>query len=189
MLLGIDHDRLEGAAADMAAHTVLFPADYDAEFDALFGAQPRYIPDPTVYVSVPDDPAMAPPGCQAWFVLVNAPRTDQVALAPEDYGDHVLAVMARRGVDVRGAILTRTLRTPHDLEASTATPGGAIYGTSSNGPMAAFLRPANVGPADGLYLVGGSSHPGGGLPLVLMSARIVAEAMAKGILADALATK
>ena len=53
------------------------------------------------------------------------------------------------------------------------TPGGSIYGTSSNGALAAFLRPANRSPVDGLFLVGGSSHPGGGLPLVTLSAEIV----------------
>ena len=85
--------------------------------------------------------------------------------------------MARRGVDLRDRIVLREERTPADLQRDTLTPGGAIYGTSSNGPLAAFLRPANNGPAEGLYLVGGSAHPGGGLPLVLMSARIVADAV------------
>jgi phytoene dehydrogenase-like protein len=69
----------------------------------------------------------------------------------------------------------QVIRTPADLEASVRAPGGAIYGTSSNGSRAAFQRPANQSPITGLYLVGGSSHPGGGLPLVGMSAEIVAE--------------
>ena len=64
--------------------------------------------------------------------------------------------------------------TPADLEERTGAVGGAIYGTSSNGATAAFLRPANRSPVPGLYLVGGSSHPGGGLPLVALSAQIVA---------------
>ena len=63
------------------------------------------------------------------------------------------------------------MRTPADLETATATPGGAIYGT----PTHRLLRPANRGPVRGLYLVGGSSHPGGGLPLVAISGRIVAD--------------
>jgi phytoene dehydrogenase-like protein len=71
-------------------------------------------------------------------------------------------------------VLWREVRTPADLEAATRAPGGSIYGTSSNGPRAAFLRPANRGPVPGLFLVGGSSHPGGGLPLVGLSAEIVA---------------
>ncbi|MFZ9283911.1 MAG: phytoene desaturase, partial [Candidatus Nanopelagicales bacterium] len=60
-----------------------------------------------------------------------------------------------------------------------AAPGGSIYGSSSNGAMSAFLRPSNIGSVSGLYLVGGSSHPGGGLPLVGLSARIVAQLIGK----------
>ena len=67
---------------------------------------------------------------------------------------------------------------PADFAARYRSPGGAIYGTSSNGRRAAFLRPGNRGAVRGLYLVGGSSHPGGGLPLVAMSARIVASMIA-----------
>jgi phytoene dehydrogenase-like protein len=59
-------------------------------------------------------------------------------------------------------------------DAHAGSPGGSIYGTSSNGTRAAFLRPANASPVRGLFLVGGSSHPGGGLPLVALSAAIVA---------------
>ena len=92
----------------------------------------------------------------------------------ESYADRVLAVMAARGLDLGDRLLWREVRTPADLERETRSPGGAIYGTSSNGARAAFLRPANRSPVPGLFLVGGSSHPGGGLPLVGMSAAIVA---------------
>jgi phytoene dehydrogenase-like protein len=84
-------------------------------------------------------------------------------------------VLAARGLDVRDRVLWREVRTPADLERSTGSPGGAIYGTSSNGTRAAFLRPANASPVPGLFLVGGSAHPGGGLPLVGLSAAIVAK--------------
>ena len=83
--------------------------------------------------------------------------------------------MAERGVDVRDRIVNMVIRTPADIEQETQSPGGAIYGTSSNGVRSAFLRPGNRSPVTGLYLVGGSAHPGGGLPLVGMSAAIVAE--------------
>jgi phytoene dehydrogenase-like protein len=83
--------------------------------------------------------------------------------------------MAERGLDVRDRVLWREIRTPADLERDTRAVGGSIYGTSSNGARAAFLRPANRSPVPGLFLVGGSAHPGGGLPLVGLSAAIVAE--------------
>ena len=83
--------------------------------------------------------------------------------------------MAARGLDVRDRLLWQEIRTPADLERPTRSPGGAIYGTSSNGARAAFLRPANRSPVPGLFLVGGSAHPGGGLPLVGLSAAIVAD--------------
>ena len=170
-------------------HQVLFAEDYDEEFDAVFGrgGPPRPVARPTVYVAAPDDPAIVPgPGTGAWFVLVNAPRHDPApgsrtgidwdspGLAAS-YADDVLAVLASRGLDVRDRVRHRTVLTPADLERATLTPGGSIYGTSSNGARAAFLRPANRSPVPGLYLVGGSSHPGGGLPLVMLSARIVAD--------------
>jgi phytoene desaturase len=174
---------LRGRTPDLGHHTVLFPRDYDAEFDAVFGREAQPVTDPTVYVCAPDDPAMRPDGDEAWFVLVNAPRhgtgrasVDWTAQGMADaYADRVLAVLADRGLDVRDRLLWREVRTPADLEHATRSPGGAIYGTSSNGARSAFLRPANRSPVPGLFLVGGSAHPGGGLPLVGLSAAIVAD--------------
>jgi phytoene desaturase len=172
---------LRGRTPGLRHHTVLFPDRYDDEFDAIFGREPRPVDDPTVYISAPDDPALRPDDeHEAWFVLVNAPPqgagTDWTAPGAADrYADRVLAVMAARGLDVRDRVLWREIRTPADLERATGTPGGSIYGTSSNGARAAFLRPANRSPVGGLFLVGGSSHPGGGLPLVGLSAAIVSE--------------
>lgn len=164
------------------AHRVYFPADHHAEFDAVFGPHPRPVPDPTVYVHAPDDAAMRPDDrAEGWFLLVNAPPhapgrgVDWDTPGRADaYADRVLAVLAERGEDVRDRIRWREVRTPADLERSTGAPGGAIYGTASHGPRAALLRPSNRSPVRGLYLVGGSAHPGGGLPLVLHSAEIVA---------------
>ena len=72
-------------------------------------------------------------------------------------------------------VLWRELRSPADLERSTRAPGGSIYGSSSNGARAAFQRPANQSPIPDLYLVGGSAHPGPGMPMVLMSGWIAAD--------------
>jgi phytoene desaturase len=174
---------VRGRTRDLAHHTVLFPRDYDAEFDAVFGGPAAPVADPTVYVCSPGDAAMRPDGHEAWFVLVNAPRhgigrgaVDWAAPGIAGaYADRVLQVLAERGLDVRDRLLWREVRTPADLEHATRSPGGAIYGTSSNGARSAFLRPANRSPVPGLFLVGGSAHPGGGLPLVGLSAAIVAD--------------
>jgi phytoene desaturase len=176
---------LRGRTPDLAHHTVLFPRDYDAEFDAVFGRRAGPVEDPAVYISAPDDPAMRPDGQEGLFVLVNAARHSSaggpgaidwtVPGRADGYADRVLAVLAERGLDVRDRVLWREVRTPADLEQATRAPGGAIYGTSSHGARAAFLRPANRGAVPGLFLVGGSAHPGGGLPLVAMSAAIVAD--------------
>jgi phytoene dehydrogenase-like protein len=113
--------------------------------------------------------------------MVNAPAHDpdrgvdwDAPGLRERYTRHVLDVLAARGVDVADRLRFVETMTPADLERRTGAPGGAIYGTASHGPRAALRRPSNRSPVPGLYLVGGSSHPGGGIPLVLMSAEIVA---------------
>ncbi|MGI8576235.1 MAG: phytoene desaturase family protein [Egibacteraceae bacterium] len=173
LLLGV-----RGKTPGLAHHNVLFPPDYDAEFEALFGPSPRPVADPTLYVAIPPDPAVAPPGHEAWFVLVNAPVHGRIdwrdPVLVKRYARHLLGLLAARGVDVRDRLTVRRVLSPADLEARTGAVGGAIYGTASHGPGAAFLRPANRTPVPGLWLVGGSSHPGGGLPLVTWSAELVA---------------
>ncbi len=176
---------VQGRTPGLTHNNVWFPEHYDPEFDAIFGRHARPVDDPTIYACVPDDPTMRPPGCEAWFVLVNAPRHSPGGQVPgtidwdtpgraDAYAEQVLSQLARRGTDIRDRVLWSHLRTPADLERATGAPGGAIYGTSSNGTRAAFLRPQNAAPIRGLFLVGGSAHPGGGLPLVGMSAEIVA---------------
>jgi phytoene desaturase len=177
LLLGV-----RGRTPELAHHTVFFPRDYDAEFDAVFGGRAfpaRPADDPAVFVTAADDPAARPDGYEAWFVLVNAAPhgsgpacVDWNAAAPA-YADRVLDVLAERGADVRDRLVFRDVLTPADLEAATRSPGGAIYGTATHG-LTGLLRPPNRGSVGNLFLVGGSVHPGGGLPLVMLSAKIVA---------------
>lgn len=176
---------LKGKTPGIAHHNVWFPNNYDAEFDAIFGRNPQPVSDPTIYVCSPDDPLMRPNAdSESWFILVNAPRHeptgrngvnwDAAGLA-DSYSKRILEILAQRGTDIRNRIDFMEVNTPADLERSTRAPGGSIYGTSSNGVNAAFNRPANKSPIEGLFLVGGSSHPGGGLPLVGMGAEITAD--------------
>ena len=176
MLLGV-----RGRTPNLAHHNVLFPASYDAEFDAVFGDPAAPVSDPTIYISCPDDPAVRPDGHEAWFVLVNAPRHGTGRGAVDwssaelsgSYAGRLLGLLANRGLPVADRLVFSHVITPADLARATRAPGGAIYGTSSNGARSAFLRPPNRSGVRGLFLVGGSTHPGGGLPLVVLSARIV----------------
>jgi phytoene desaturase len=165
---------VEGRTPGVAHHNVWFPADYDAEFDGLFARDPQPLADPAIYACVPDDPLMRPDGAEAWFMLINAPAGMDWAGRDEQYADHILEVLAGRGVELRPRLRWREIRTPTDLEQGTLSPGGSIYGMSSNGRLSTVLRPGNRGPVNGLFLVGGSVHPGGGLPLVGLGAEIVA---------------
>ena len=168
MLAGV-----RGRTPGLAHHNVWFSPSYAAEYDALDHGRAAH--DPTIYacVSSVTDPAQAPRGDENWFLLVNVPPGPLPA--QEAYAGVVFDRLAARGVDLRHRLAFTELITPSDLQARYRAEGGSIYGTSSNGRRAAFLRPANRSPHPGLYLVGGSSHPGGGLPLVATSGRIVAE--------------
>jgi phytoene desaturase len=163
---------VRGTTPGVGHHNVWFGGNERAEFDDL--AAGRMAADPTIYAAVPSvtDRSVAAPGCESWSLIVTAPAG--IRLDPAAARDRVLSLLAARGVDLRPRIEWSDVITPLQLAARTRAPAGAIYGTSSDGRRAAFLRPANAGARRGLYLVGGSSHPGGGLPLVLTSARIVA---------------
>lgn len=175
LLLGV-----EGEFPRLAHHNIFFSADYPGEFDAIFrqGVPPA---EPTIYVAITSrsDPGHAPPGCENWFVLVNAPPVgpgfnwEQQASA---YRERVLARLAAFGLDVRGRIRAEQMLTPLDLARQTGAWRGALYGVSSNNMFTAFRRPSNRAPdVNGLYFVGGTTHPGGGVPMVMLSGRLGAQ--------------
>jgi phytoene desaturase len=170
----------------LAHHTILFPDDYDAEFDAIFTKKVP-VGKPTIYICAPHDPTMVKSeGHEALFVLVNAPRHSENPNEgfnwsdkdfAQKYANTIIDQIEAQGISIRDRLDVLEIRTPLDLQNSVNAPGGSIYGTSSNGPRAAFLRAKNRSPLKNLYLVGGSAHPGGGLPLVGLSAEIVANAV------------
>jgi phytoene dehydrogenase-like protein len=183
LLLGL---RPDPSATPLSHHTILFPEDYDAEFDAIFTTHTP-VKNPTIYLCAPHDETMVKePGAQSIFVLVNAPIHDLTGNAGwnwndesfnRDYANSIIDQIEAQGISIRDRLEVLEIRTPADLERSVSAPGGAIYGTSSNGAKSAFLRARNRSPLKGLYCVGGSAHPGGGLPLVGLSAEIVANAI------------
>jgi phytoene dehydrogenase-like protein len=164
---------LRGREPDRAHHAITFPAHYDAEFDDVF-VHRRPVRDPTVYVSAPvaTDSGEAPADHDSWFVLVNAPAVGAAA----DWDAAEEELIDRLGV--RDRIVARASRTPADLERETGAVGGAIYGAAPHGRLGTLRRPPNaVRGVRGLWLVGGTTHPGGGLPLVALGGKIVADAV------------
>ncbi|ASY18433.1 putative phytoene desaturase [Candidatus Planktophila versatilis] len=181
LLLGLK----PSTAEPLAHHTILFPENYDLEFESIFTSKTP-VEKPTIYICAPRDPLMVKDaGHEAWFVLVNAPRHDSYeggfdwsdAEFNQRYAHSIINQIEAAGIAVRDRLEVLEIRTPLDLQESVHAPGGSIYGSSSNGARSAFSRAKNRSPINGLYLVGGSAHPGGGLPLVGLSAEIVANAI------------
>ncbi|GAB4402631.1 MAG: phytoene desaturase family protein [Microscillaceae bacterium] len=164
----------------LTLHNIFFSQDYQAEFASMFESQWIH-PDPTVYlnISAKEAPEDAPPGCENWFVMVNAPNN-----AGQDW-DKLIA-QVRRSVlkklsrllqtDLEALIEVEQVLDPRRIEQKTSSVQGALYGNSSNNRFAAFLRHANYSSrVKGLYFCGGSVHPGGGIPLSLLSAKIATD--------------
>ncbi|WP_084963881.1 phytoene desaturase family protein [Thermoactinospora rubra] len=173
---------VEGRTPGLAHHSIVFSADYEQEFGDIFDRRrpPR---DPTVYIgcSAVDDSSQAPEGAENWVMLVNVPAGDPGGwpVGPEAYRDLVLERLAGRGHDLAGRLRFVDMFTPADIRDRYDAWGGAVYGTAYRGRLAPFLRPGNRGPRRGLYLVGGSTHPGGGLPMVALGGRMVARMVAE----------
>lgn len=181
LLLGV-----RGTYPQLAHHNAFLAADLDAEFTSIFDRQ-RPADDPTIGVACQTvtDPTKAPPDCANLFVMTNPPALsgafDWRTEAPH-YREIVLSKLERMGLTgLRENILVEQMWTPIDLAERYGAYRGAIYGLSSNGGRQAFLRPPQVSPdVKGLYFVGGSTHPGGGLPLCALSGTNVARKIAGG---------
>lgn len=179
MLLGVETATHPATAPALAHHNIFFSADYRREFHQIFkqGVPPD---DPTIYLAITSktDMADAPAGHENWFLLVNAPPLgEQFNWQAQSgrYRDRVLAKLATYGLDVDGRIRSKHIFTPQDLARHTGAWRGALYGASANSPFTAFRRPHNrAADFKGLYFAGGTTHPGGGVPMVMLSGRVAA---------------
>ena len=161
-------------------HNIFFSEDYAAEFAAIFNTKKLY-QDPTVYVNISSKSVStdAPVGKENWFVMINAPHNtgqDWTALA-QPLREWVITKLNRNlNTDIAPLIEEEWVMTPDIIEERTQSYLGALYGASSNDKMAAFLRHPNFSrEISNLYFCGGSVHPGGGIPLCLLSAKIVSD--------------
>lgn len=168
----------------LAHHNIFFSRNYRQEFGQIFE---QLVPphDPTIYVAITSksDSAHAPEGCENWFVLLNMPYLTEAVhwkKALPQVRALTLEKLRRFGFDLEGAIEQEDVITPEDFYRLYRSNRGSIYGISSNSRSAAFKRPPNRSrELRGLYFAGGSTHPGGGIPLVMLSGKIAAELIAE----------
>ena len=169
---------------ELGVHNVFFSSNYEREFEAIFDR--RVCPeDPTIYINITSkvSPEDAPAGGENWFILLNAPHNSgqnwpQAARHARrrivERLENLLAKPVEKHIEVEETM------TPVDIEADTGSTYGSLYGICSNSPLAAFHRHPNRSRRyRGLYFCGGSAHPGGGMPLAVLSGRIASQLVEK----------
>jgi phytoene dehydrogenase-like protein len=165
---------------ELGVHNIFFTKDYQAEFDSIF-KQATLFEDPTVYVHISSKvaPEDAPAGGENWFVLINAPADsgqDWDALVQRCRQQVIDKINRTLGINLEDYLVAEDYLDPRRIESRTSSAGGALYGNASNNKFAAFLRHPNYRSAiKNMYWIGGSVHPGGGIPLCLSSAKIAAK--------------
>lgn len=162
-------------------HNILFSENYKEEFDHIF-RKGTVSEDPTIYIHVSSKLVKedAPEGKENWFVMVNVPSNSGQSwdsMRPIIRQNIIEKINRMLKTDISNLIEEEDYLDPIRIEERTSSHAGALYGASSNDRMAAFFRHPNFSNVKGLYFVGGSVHPGGGIPLCLLSAKIATEAV------------
>jgi len=175
---------IENSFDALDLHNIFFSDDYQKEFEAIFEHQ-TVCDDPTIYINITskDVPSDAPEGCENWFVMINTPADhgQDWDIMVNKLREVVISRLSKElGTPIEPLIACEEVLTPPLIQEKTQSHLGALYGASSNSSMAAFLRHPNFSNRiKNLYFCGGSVHPGGGIPLCLLSAKIVDELIPK----------
>jgi len=175
---------IQKSFSELELHNIFFSDDYQEEFKAIFEHH-TVCNDPTIYINITskDIPSDAPKGSENWFVMINTPADhgqDWDAMVIKLKGLILSKLSKELGTPIEPLIECEEVLTPPKIQKKTQSHLGALYGASSNNSMAAFLRHPNFSNRiKNLYFCGGSVHPGGGIPLCLLSAKIVDELIPK----------
>lgn len=164
----------------LGLHNILFSGRYKEEFDSMFD-RGDIIDDPTIYINISSkyEKPDAPSGCENWFVMINAPHHEHQNW--DEISRRVRKSVIRKlnrilEVDIEPLIEVEKIWTPEGIQQDTLSYQGALYGNASNSQFSAFLRHPNFSSSiDNLFFCGGSVHPGGGIPLALLSGKITSE--------------
>ncbi|UZO81903.1 phytoene desaturase family protein [Aquimarina sp. ERC-38] len=165
---------------ELDLHNIFFSKYYKEEFDAIFN-QKTISNDPTVYINITSKNEIedAPTGCENWFVMINVPgNTGQNwdELINTTRKNCLRKINRMLQTDIEPLIATEEILDPRSIESKTQSYQGSLYGSSSNNKFAAFLRHPNFSQKiKNLFFCGGSVHPGGGIPLCLLSGKIVSD--------------
>ena len=128
-------------------------------------------------------PNDSPDGCENWYVMVNSPYNDKQdweKIKVQLKNNIIKKINKSLGVKIEKYIVEERIISPVDIESSTNSHKGSLYGTSSNNIYSAFLRHPNFSTKiSNLYFCGGSVHPGGGIPLCIMSGKIISDIVNK----------
>lgn len=175
---------VKGIYPELETHNILFSENYRKEFEDIFVK--KIIPeDPTIYIYISSkfNKTDAPNDCENWFVMVNTPYDSgqnwdkQINITRNRVINKIKSYL---NIDLTEKIIFEERLDPVKLQANTSSWKGSIYGISSNSKSAAFLRQNNKSKTiKSLYFCGGSAHPGGGIPLVILSGKIAAELIEK----------
>ena len=161
-------------------HNIFFSNDYKKEFQSIFEKKSIFS-DPTVYINITskDVKGDAPDNCENWFVMINSPNDsgqDWDNMIEEVKSNILKKINRLLNIELEDYIEYEKVYTPKTIESNTQSYMGSLYGSSSNNLMSAFLRHPNFSNKIlNLYFCGGSVHPGGGIPLCLLSAKIVSQ--------------
>ena len=161
-------------------HNIFFSKDYKKEFQSIFEDN-TISSDPTVYVNITskDVKGDAPDNCENWFVMINSPNDsgqDWDSMIDDVKSNVLKKINKLLNINLEDFIEHEKIYTPKTIQANTQSYMGSLYGSSSNNLMSAFLRHPNFSNEIlNLYFCGGSVHPGGGIPLCLLSAKIVSQ--------------
>lgn len=165
---------------ELGLHNILFSQDSKNEFNQLFNCG-SISDDPSIYINISSkmDSTDAPEGCENWFVMVNAPSNigQDWSMLKHKVRDQIIKKVNRiLNRNIEQHIVFERVWDPIGIETDTLSHGGSLYGSSSNNLLAAYLRHPNFSSKiKNLYFTGGSVHPGGGIPLVLLSAKITSQ--------------